>query len=88
MDQATATEKSPRTGPSAERTQGSHASRNRAWSRHKDEIYKFYILNNNTLSATIEHFRKTYFLKAWSVETTVGLDELFQDIFCLNCTVC
>ena len=65
MDQATVTEKPPKTGPFAERTQGSRPSRNRPRSRHKDEIYKFYILNNKTLSATIEHFRKAHALKAW-----------------------
>jgi hypothetical protein len=55
----------PNAKPPREQRQGSRESPSKAWNSHKEAIYRFYILGNNTLETTMQTFEKEYGLDAW-----------------------
>jgi hypothetical protein len=46
-------------------SQGSRVARGQTWISCKDEIYRVYIAEKNTLPKTMELFEREYGLKAW-----------------------
>ena len=48
-----------------EHSQGSRKSRAGTWNSCKDEIYKVYMIKNNTLSETMKLFEGNHGLIAW-----------------------
>lgn len=57
----------PITTKPPQHSQGSRVSRGETWNSCKDEIYRVYMTEQNTLPKTMEIFEREYGLKAWWV---------------------